>query len=461
MSAPSESGAGVGGSDTCPPTFVDSRRIADNHHTRVLVAAVTLVAGVVLAITATGAAGAEVQQPEPVTAVGGQLLDDDDKPVVGVEIIVEQDDDEIGTAETDDDGRWLVDVPGAGTYQVTLDADSLPDGVGLRDPDRSTLDRVRVREGQTRPVLFQLGEARSSGVSSVDRLFSLGVDGIRLGLILALCSVGLSLIYGVTGLTNFAHGELVTFGALVTFWLSASAGGPDLPFVAAAVLAVGAGAALGFLLERGLFAPLRRRRTGNVSLIVFTIGLSLVLRHAYLIGFRGRPRPFDAFTIQTKFNVGPVSLRPKDYAVIAIATLVLVLVGVMLQRTRLGTAMRAVSDSRDLAEASGIDVRRVILATWMLGAGLAALGGLLIGLSETVVWDMGFTLLLLIFAAVILGGIGTAYGAMVGGIVLGVASQLSTYWIEPKFRTGVSLAILIVVVLIRPQGILGRPERVG
>ena len=408
-----------------------------------------------------GTAEAEVRQPEPTTAVGGQLLDDDKEPVVGVEIGVEQDGEEIGSAETDEDGRWLVEVPGAGTYSVTLDVDSLPDGVGLRDPERATLDTVRVREGQTRPVLFQLGEARSTGFSRIDRLFSLAVDGVRLGLILALCSVGLSLIYGVTGLTNFAHGELVTFGALVTFWLSASAGGPDLPFAVAAVLAVVAGAGAGFLLERGLFAPLRRRRTGNVSLIVFTIGLSLVLRHVYLIVFRGRPRPYDEFTIQTKFDVGPVSLRPKDYAVILIATVVLLLVGLLLQRTRLGTAMRAVSDSRDLAEASGIDVQRVILATWMLGAALAALGGLLIGLSETVVWDMGFTLLLLIFAAVILGGIGTAYGAMVGGVVLGVASQMSTYWIEPKFRTAVSLAILIVVVLIRPQGILGRAERVG
>lgn len=420
-----------------------------------------LTAGLVLAVIATGAARAEARQQEPVTAVGGQLLDDDDQPVVGVEMLVEQGDAEIGTDETDDEGRWLVEVPGAGTYSVTLDVESLPEGVGLRDPERSTLDSIRVREGQTRPVLFQLGEARSSGVSRVDRLFSLAVDGVRLGLILALCSIGLSLIYGVTGLTNFAHGELVTFGALITFWLSASAGGPDLPFVAAAVLAVGAGAGLGFLLERGLFAPLRRRRTGNVSLIVFTIGLSLVLRHVYLVMFTGRPRPYDDFTIQTKFDVGPVSLRPKDYAVMAIAVVVLVLVGLMLQRTRIGTAMRAVSDSRDLAEASGIDVRRVILATWMLGAALAALGGLLIGLSETVVWNMGFALLLLIFGAVVLGGIGTAYGAMVGGVVLGVASQVSTYWIEPKFRTAVSLAILIVVVLIRPQGILGRAERVG
>ncbi|MET0729209.1 MAG: carboxypeptidase regulatory-like domain-containing protein [Acidimicrobiales bacterium] len=425
-----------------------------------LVAGSTLLAAIVLAVGGS-AVGAEARQPEPDTAVGGQLVDDDDKPIAGVEISVEQGGEEIGTAETDDDGRWRIEVPGAGTYAVTLDTDSLPEGVGLRDPERSTLDGIRVREGQTRPVLFQLGEARSTGVSRIDRLFSLAVDGIRLGLILALCAVGLSLIFGVTGLTNFAHGELVTFGALVTFWLSASAGGPDLPFVAAAVLAVGAGAGAGFLLERGLFGPLRRRRTGNVSLIVFTIGLSLVLRHLYLILFGGRPRPFDAYTIQAKFDVGPISLRPKDYAVIAIAAVVLVLVGVMLDRTRLGTAMRAVSDSRDLAEASGIDVRRVVLATWMLGAGLAGLGGVLQGLSETVVWDMGFTLLLLIFAAVILGGIGTGYGAMVGALVLGLASQLSTYWIEPKFRTGVGLAILIVVVLFRPQGILGRAERVG
>jgi branched-chain amino acid transport system permease protein len=426
----------------------------------VLVVGSTLLAATVL--TGVGSAvGAEVQQPAAETAVGGTLTDDDDDPVEGVEIRVEQDGDEVGTAETDEDGRWLIEVPGAGTYQVTLDTESLPDGVGLRDPERSTLDQVRVREGQTRPVLFQLGEARSTTFSRVDRLFSLAVDGLRLGLILALCAVGLSLIYGVTGLTNFAHGEMVTFGALVAFWLTAAGGGPDLPFVVAAVLAVGAGTALGFVLERGLFSPLRRRRTGNVSLIVVTIGLSLVLRHAYLVFFRGRPRPFDAFTIQAKFDVGPVSLRPKDYAVIAIAGATLVLLGLLLQRTRLGTAMRAVSDNRDLAEASGIDVRRVILATWMLGGALAALGGVLQGLSEIVVWDMGFTLLLLIFAAVILGGIGTAYGAMVGGLVLGLASQLSTYWIEPKFRTGVGLAILIVVVLVRPQGILGRAERVG
>jgi neutral amino acid transport system permease protein len=133
----------------------------------------------------------------------------------------------------------------------------------------------------------------------------------------------------------------------------------------------------------------------------------------------------------------------------------------VLQRTRLGTAMRAVSDSRELAEASGIDVQRIIVATWVIGAGLAALGGVLQGVSETVTWDMGFTLLLLMFAAVILGGIGTAYGAVLGAILIGLASQVSTYWISSKYRTGIALAVLIIAVLLRPQGLLGRSERIG
>ena len=123
--------------------------------------------------------------------------------------------------------------------------------------------------------------------------------------------------------------------------------------------------------------------------------------------------------------------------------------------------MRAVADNKDLAESSGIDVERVILATWVLAGGLAALGGVLYGLTQEVVWDMGFTLLLTMFAAVILGGLGSAYGAMAGGLVIGVASELSTYWIEVEFKVVVSLMILILVLLFRPQGILGIRERVG
>lgn len=177
--------------------------------------------------------------------------------------------------------------------------------------------------------------------------------------------------------------------------------------------------------------------------------------------FGGAPRPYLDFAVQRVQPFGPIALPPKDYVIIALSLTVLVAVGLLLARTQLGTAMRAVADDRDLAEASGIDVRRVILATWTGGAALAALGGVLQGLTERVAWDMGFTLLLLMFAAVVLGGLGTGFGAMVGGLVIGVVTQMSTLWVSVEFKSVVALAVLVGVLLVRPQGILGRAERVG
>ena len=144
-----------------------------------------------------------------------------------------------------------------------------------------------------------------------------------------------------------------------------------------------------------------------------------------------------------------------------ISILVLVAVATFLQRTRTGKAMRAVADNRDLAESSGIDVNRVIGFVWAAGAGLAAIGGILQGLSEQVSFQMGFQLLLLMFAGVTLGGLGTAYGALVGSLVVGIAMEVSTLWIPSEFKTVVALSILVLVLLVRPQGILGQAERVG
>jgi branched-chain amino acid transport system permease protein len=235
----------------------------------------------------------------------------------------------------------------------------------------------------------------------------------------------------------------------------------DVPLVVAGALAVVAGGVFGIAHERILFRPLRRRRSGNIALIVVTIGLSQFLRHLYLVIFGGSQRSFDEFTIQAGLDLGPISPRPKDLVVIALGALVLALFGLLLQRSRTGTAMRAVSDSRELAASSGIDVDRVILTTWTAGGALAALGGVLYGVTQQVAWDMGFTLLLLMFATVVVGGIGTGFGPMLGGLLIGLASQWSTYWISPKYRVGVALAVLIVAVLVRPQGLLGRRERIG
>ncbi len=152
---------------------------------------------------------------------------------------------------------------------------------------------------------------------------------------------------------------------------------------------------------------------------------------------------------------------PRDLIGMGISIVVLVGVALFLQRTRMGKAMRAVADNRDLAESSGVDVDRVINMVWASGAGLAALGGILQGLSEQVSWQMGFQLLLLMFAGVTLGGLGTAYGALVGSMVVGVVVEMSTLVLPSEFKTVTALLILILILLVRPQGILGQAERIG
>jgi branched-chain amino acid transport system permease protein len=177
--------------------------------------------------------------------------------------------------------------------------------------------------------------------------------------------------------------------------------------------------------------------------------------------FRGDPRSYGQYAIQNGIAIGPILLPAKDLWSIGISVLMLLAVGLTLQKTKVGKAMRAVSDNRDLAESSGIDVQRVILVVWAVGSGLAGLGGVLWGLGESVSWLMGFRLLLLIFAGVILGGLGTAYGALVGSIVVGVFIQMSTLVIPTELKNVGALAMLVVILVVRPQGIMGRPERIG
>jgi len=417
-----------------------------------------------LAVLLVALFGGVAHAQEGGTSIGGTMFRVDDKGerqlVPGVKFTVKQGGTVIGTDETGDDGLWRVEVPGSGTYQVALDTSTLPEGVGLRDPDRATLDNVEVLGGQQKSVLFPLGEAaaKTTWGDRFDRFADLAANGLKVGAIIALASVGLSLIFGLTGLVNFAHSELVTFGALVA-WEFNSLG---LPLVIAALFGVVGGGLLGFVLERGLFRPLRvKRRMGSTALMVVSIGLSQLLRNLYLLFFDGAPRKFEDYAIQQAVHIGPISILPKDLFIIGISLTLLLLVGYLLKSTRTGTAMRAVSDNRDLAESSGIDVQRIILLTWVVGAGLAALGGILYGTTQTVSWDMGFTILLAMFSAVVLGGLGSAYGAMVGGLVIGMAGEISTYWLETEFKYVTALGVLIVVLLVRPQGILGVRERVG
>ncbi|MDN5748238.1 MAG: carboxypeptidase regulatory-like domain-containing protein [Pseudonocardia sp.] len=409
-------------------------------------------------------------------AVEGTLRGPDGEPVAGVTITVEQDGQEIGTTTSGADGTWLVPVPAPGGYDVTLDAATLPDGVALRDADGATLPAVTVRPGQQRTVLFPLvapgaaddGAAPGPAPPPADTgpgigalLAQLTVSGIKYGAIIAIAAIGLSLIFGATGLINFAHGELVTIGAVTAFFLNAAAFGPGMGLIPAALIAIVVGAIVGGALELGLWKPLRIRGTGRIQLFIISIGLSLFLRHIILVIFGSRPRPYADYVIQQVMIFGPVAITPRDLVITVLSLVVLVAVGLMLLRTRVGKAIRAVADDRDLAEASGVDVSRVILYVWVLGGALAALGGILFGLSEIVAWDMGFRLLLLMFAAVILGGLGSPFGAMAGGLLVGLVAQLSTAYFPVELQNAWALGVLILVLLVRPQGIFGRAERVG
>jgi neutral amino acid transport system permease protein len=289
-------------------------------------------------------------------------------------------------------------------------------------------------------------------------LVQLLVNGLVTGSIIAISAVGLTLMFGVVGIVNFAYGDYLTFGAYAAFLANVTFG---LPIVLAAVCAMAATAALGLALEIVLWRPMRRRRAGTVSLFIVSIGLALVLRDMILLFWGAAGRRYDVDVFQV-YDLGILRLSTSQLVTIAIATPAIVLVGLMLARTRLGKAMRALADDRSLAAVAGVDVDRVTMATWIVASSLAGLSGLLIGLVQSSFQpNTGFTLLLPIFAGVILGGVGSAYGALVGGLALGVAMELSTWsgfvgGLDPVYKPVVAFGALIVVLLIRPQGVFGR-----
>jgi len=371
---------------------------------------------------------------------------------------------EVGTTTTGADGKWEVPINAADTYTITIDEATLPEGIGFKGGNSNVVER-EVTELRTFSVGFQLEAVDAQPLVAIDstttRVLNRVASGIKVGLLVALASVGLSLIYGVTGLVNFAHSEMVTFGAVIAFGIEALM--PSVPFPITVLLAVIVGGALGFLLERGLFRPLRKRKMNNISLMIVSIGLAFVLRYAIVIYFRAEPVGYKHYLIQTGTKIGPISLPMKDWVIIVVAFVLLLAVGLLLQKTRLGTAMRAVADNPPLAQSSGINVDSTILAVWIAGSALAAAGGIFLGLTQVVEWQMGEKMLLLIFAAVTLGGLGTAYGAMVGGLVIGLASEVITLhpWVDSNLKFGVALLVLILVLLVRPQGILGVRERFG
>ncbi len=306
-------------------------------------------------------------------------------------------------------------------------------------------------------------------------MLELAVYGILLGSIIALGAIGLTLIYGILRFANFAHGELMTMGAYVVLFLVtdffAWMGVPDttlgpFSFGYRMLLSFPLGmlfvASLAVFLNKILFSPLRSKNSGPVILAMSALGVSFILRSIIFIIWGadfhyynpGKLRPAIALPLG-------INIRPDQILILLIAFGLVFSLHIFLSRTKMGKAMRATSDNIELAWITGIDTDRVILWTWCIGGALAAAGGILYGIDVQLRPGMGWHFILPLFAATILGGIGNVYGALIGGMVIGIVQQLSTAipYVQPTYKPAVAFIIMIVILLFRPQGIFGQAKK--
>lgn len=437
----------------------------DNSKTRcfAVARAFAVVLGVLFVLSAPGVASAADSENSIIVSVQNQENSNgvsEKKPVTGVKVSVANlSGVAIGEGVTDSGGIATIAVPAKDDYVVTLDVASLPSGVTLVEGTKTEVNIAKdAFTTNTKRVTFFAGSVGESGASLFDRIAQRLVDGIRLGLIIAICSVGLSLIFGTTGLTNFAHGEMVTFGGLIAFWFNVLLG---IPLLIAAPLVIALGGVLGLAMNGIIFAKLRKRGIGLISQLVVSVGLSIMLRNMYLYQFGGRTRPLDDFSLQVAKSFGPVSITMRDLTTAIISLVVLLGVAAFLQRSRTGKAIRAVSDNPSLASSTGIDTQKIIRVVWFAGGALAAMGGVFRGLDEQVGFEMGSGLIFLMFAGITLGGLGSAYGALIGGFFVGLLVEMASLVVPAELKNAPALLILIIVLVVRPQGILGRKQRVG
>ncbi len=293
------------------------------------------------------------------------------------------------------------------------------------------------------------------------------VDGLVAGAVIGLGAVGVTLTYSILRFANFAHGEFITWGAYLTLlvsgllgWVLTRAQAPLAPLTvtAALLVALPVGLALTGLLALGLdavlFKPLRARGTVIVT-VMASFGASLALRSLIEAAFTSRPAYFSRALQIARPLAGGLRATPNQVAVVAAAAVLAGAVHLLLTRTPTGRAMRAVSENPELARVGGIDVDRVIRFTWLLGGALAGAAGVVVGLLVQIRPSMGFDLLLPLFAAAILGGIGSVPGAVLGGLLVGLSEAGAVALVGAPWRGAVAFAILIAVLLVRPTGLFG------
>jgi branched-subunit amino acid ABC-type transport system permease component len=395
--------------------------------------------------------------PSPVEGVRITVLDDAGKPV--------------GEATSGSDGAFAVPLPGSSAdvvgevYTINIDTKTLPEGSALRNPKQVSLE-TQIKLSSDVFVTFPIGDLPNAPLGKATQGLQLAVGGVVFSLLLAMAALGLSMIFGTTGLTNFAHGELITFGAIVAFAVDRLPGdvvvaGANITMATAIAAALIVSTLFGWGQDKMLWKPLRNRGTGLIAAMIVSIGFSIFLRNVFQYFAGAANHNYSQWTSPTPWHIGPVLITPKDVGVIIFSTVVLIAVTVAVQKTRLGKATRAVADNPALAASSGINVDRVISVVWAVGAGLAGLSGVLLGMTQGFDYQVGFKILLLVFAAVVLGGLGTIWGALVGSFIIGIFIEVSTLFVPAELKFVGALVVLILVLLVRPQGLLGRAERVG
>lgn len=288
--------------------------------------------------------------------------------------------------------------------------------------------------------------------SGLQELAQKTINGTVAGSYFALGAIGLTLVYGVLQLTNFAHGDMLTLGAYIAYVFNVSQG---MPFVLAMAISIVLVALFAIVTELILFKPMRKRKAGVLQLILITIGLAFIIRYTVQLFATSDQKKLDVDVTDTIEFLG-LSIGRTQLIVVIVGLVVLTAVALMLRYTSLGRQMRALADNFDLAETTGIDTNRIVILTWALSGALAGLAGVLVAASVgSFTPDLGFTLLLSLFAAVTLGGIGNAFGALAGGMVIGITQEWSTIVIGSEWKVAISFLVLIIVLILRPQGIFG------
>lgn len=365
---------------------------------------------------------------------------------------------------TDKKGFWTIQVPTTTQYlkdkfTVSLDKTSLPKGRLLKGNAERTVVFNMVNSASTSFKFVPITCTNAGGQtkpSESENSFLLALfNGINLGLVLAMAAIGLSLIYGTTGLSNFAHGEMVSVGALST-WFFNKVLGMDLIF--AALIAIAIVTVFGYGQDALIWRPLRKKRIGLTQMMIVSIGLSMVVRYFLQLLFGGDTK---VLTQGATWSIAGISMPALNVICAGLSVLVLVGYTLFLTKTRIGKATRAVSDNSALAASTGIDVERIIRIVWIIAAVLTGISGVFFGLYQQASWDTGFFNLLLIFAAVTLGGLGTSAGAAVGAMIIGLLVELSTLFIPADLKIAAALVVLILVLLVKPDGVLGKKQRIG